>query len=180
MKKNAVRVGHVRRAKVSGGVIAARRRPRANVGSAKSAKATKLRLAAVTGDVGPGGAEGTKGAQGRKAANPRPTKAPSGRKRKQVRPTRGTEPKGARKPNPNRPMSSLDAAAKVLTDAGEPMRVKDIVEAAAKRGLWESKNGKTPAATVYASIIREIRDKGADSRFVKKDRGLFAAAGKGA
>jgi hypothetical protein len=137
-------------------------RLRAQVGG----KASKLPPAAHAGDVGPIGH--------------RPPTAPSCRKRKQVRPTRGTRPKGARKPNPNRPMSNLDAAAKVLADAGKPMRVNDIVEAAAKRGLWESKNGKTPAATVYASIIREIRDKGVDSRFVKKDRGLFAAAGKGA
>ena len=50
---------------------------------------------------------------------------------------------------------------------------------AAKKGLWKSKSGKTPEATVYAAIIREIHDKGVDSRFEKKDRGLFAAAGKG-
>ena len=57
------------------------------------------------------------------------------------------------------------------------MRVEEIISAAKEKGYWESKTGKTPGATVYAAIIREIRDKGADSRFVKKDRGLFAASG---
>jgi len=34
---------------------------------------------------------------------------------------------------------------------------------------------ETPEATIYAAIIREIRDKGVESRFAKKDRGLFQA-----
>ena len=72
------------------------------------------------------------------------------------------------------PMSGLDAAAKVLADAGEPMRVGQVLEVVLKKGLWSTK-GKTPEATLYAAIIREIRDKGVDSRFEKKDRGVFAA-----
>jgi hypothetical protein len=56
------------------------------------------------------------------------------------------------------------------------MRVKDLIAAMAKKGLWESKAGKTPEATLYAAMIREVRDKGVDSRFERKDRGLFAAA----
>jgi HB1, ASXL, restriction endonuclease HTH domain len=151
-------------------------RLRAQLGPS-AAKAAKL--APVAGDVGPGGDGAADGEPGRKAASPRPPKATSGgtakkAKRSQVRPTKGTK-KGARRPNPNRPMSGLDAAAKVLADAGEPMRVKDIVEAAAKKGLWKSANGKTPEATVYAAIIREIRDKGVDSRFKKTARGTFEA-----
>jgi hypothetical protein len=45
----------------------------------------------------------------------------------------------------------------------------------ATQGLWESPGGKTPSATLYSAIIREIATKGKDSRFVKKDRGTFAA-----
>jgi HB1, ASXL, restriction endonuclease HTH domain len=151
-------------------------RLRAQVG----ARAAKLPASAVAGDVGPGGQGASEGAEGRKAASPRPPKATSGgtakkAKRSQVRPTKGTKAKAPRKPNPSRPMSGLDAAAKVLADAGEPMRVKDIVEAAEKKGLWKSKAGKTPEATVYAAIIREIRDKGVDSRFKKTARGTFEA-----
>jgi hypothetical protein len=96
------------------------------------------------------------------------------RRKKPVRPVpaakRGAKPKG------DRPLSGLDAAAKVLADSGKEMRVGEIVEAMEQKGLWKSKAGKTPEATVYAAIIREIRDKGVDSRFAKKDRGLFAAA----
>jgi len=38
-----------------------------------------------------------------------------------------------------------------------------------------SPNGKTPHATLYSAIIREIATKGKEARFVKKDRGMFAA-----
>jgi len=70
-------------------------------------------------------------------------------------------------------MSGLDAAAKVLAEAGEPMDCKSIVERALEAGYWKT-NGKTPAATVYAAIIREIAKKGGEARFVKTDRGMFA------
>jgi hypothetical protein len=40
------------------------------------------------------------------------------------------------------------------------------------QGLWTT-SGKTPSATIYASIIREIAAKGEQSRFKKTDRGLF-------
>ena len=39
--------------------------------------------------------------------------------------------------------------------------------------LW-STNGKTPAATLYSSILREIQKKGDQARFVKTERGKFA------
>jgi hypothetical protein len=41
--------------------------------------------------------------------------------------------------------------------------------------LWTSPNGLTPAATLYAAILRELKVKGADARFVKTERGKFAA-----
>ena len=69
-------------------------------------------------------------------------------------------------------MSGLDAAAKVLTDAGTAMSCADIVKTALAKGYWTT-NGKTPAATIYAAIIREIAQKGATSRFAKADRGTF-------
>jgi hypothetical protein len=46
----------------------------------------------------------------------------------------------------------------------------------AKKGLWTSPGGKTPHATLYSAIIREIALKGKESRFVKSERGKFAAA----
>jgi len=69
-------------------------------------------------------------------------------------------------------MSGLDAAAKVLADAGEPLGCKTIVERAIEKGYWKT-GGKTPSATVYAAILREIQKKGDASRFAKADRGMF-------
>ena len=70
-------------------------------------------------------------------------------------------------------LSGLDAAAKVLADAGEPMSCKTIVERAVEKGYWKT-TGKTPSATVYAAIIREIQKKGDAARFAKTERGMFA------
>jgi hypothetical protein len=74
-------------------------------------------------------------------------------------------------------MSGLDAAAKVLADAGEPLGCKTIVERAIEKGYWKT-GGKTPAATVYAAILREIQKKGSASRFAKADRGMFTLTNK--
>lgn len=72
-------------------------------------------------------------------------------------------------------MSGLDAAARVLQESGEPMTTKEMVEAADTKGYWKSPGGKTPHATVYAAIIREIATKGSAARFRKTERGKFAA-----
>jgi len=71
-------------------------------------------------------------------------------------------------------MSGLDAAAKVLADAGKPMNTKEIVQTMLAKGLWKT-GGKTPAATIYAAIIGEIAAKGKDARFRKTGRGQFEA-----
>jgi hypothetical protein len=72
-------------------------------------------------------------------------------------------------------VGALDAAAQVLASSKEPLNCKAMIEAMAKKGLWTSPGGKTPHATLYSAIIREIALKGKESRFVKKDRGQFAA-----
>ena len=74
-------------------------------------------------------------------------------------------------------MSALDAAAKVLKQAGEPMNCKALITAMAEQGLWTSPAGKTPHATLYAAILREINTKGSEARFKKVERGQFAYAG---
>ena len=71
-----------------------------------------------------------------------------------------------------RKTSGLDAAARILKEAGKPMRCPDIIKMALEKGYWSTK-GKTPAATVYSVIIREITDKGNRSRFRKSGRGEF-------
>lgn len=75
-------------------------------------------------------------------------------------------------------VSALDAAASILATAKEPMRAKEIVADMATQGLWKSPGGLTPEATLYAAMLREIKAKGPDARFVKSDRGLFSAAGR--
>ncbi len=69
----------------------------------------------------------------------------------------------------------LNAAQRVLAEAQEPMRVRDITKVAMDNGWWKPA-GKTPWATLAAAIGREIKDKGKQSRFKKTDRGLFIAA----
>lgn len=70
-------------------------------------------------------------------------------------------------------LSQLDAAVKVLSEAGEPMTTKAMIEAMAAHGYWTSPGGATPWATLYSALIREIANKGDESRFTKVDRGQF-------
>jgi len=63
----------------------------------------------------------------------------------------------------------------VLAESTTPMRAIDMIAAMTARGLWSSPGGKTPEATLYAAIIREIAAKGETTRFKKHDRGLFVA-----
>ena len=71
-------------------------------------------------------------------------------------------------------MSALDAAARVLAEAGQSMTCKEMIEVMAAKGYWTSPGGLTPDATVYSAILRELSVKGADARFQKTERGKFA------
>jgi hypothetical protein len=75
------------------------------------------------------------------------------------------------KPAKEKRASGLDLAAKVLAEAKEPLNAKAIAERAITAG-WKT-SGKTPHATLFAAIIREIAAKGSAARFKKTDRGLF-------
>ena len=77
---------------------------------------------------------------------------------------------------PQKGLSLLNAAAAVLERSDAPMAVKGMIEGAKAQGLWTPRGGKTPEQTLYSAIIREIRDKGSESRFRKDGRGLFAFA----
>jgi len=92
-----------------------------------------------------------------------------------AKPKKARSAKAPAEPKAKR-VSALDAAAQVLADAGQPMRTKEMIAAMAERGLWSSPNGKTPEATLYAAILREINVKGANARFRKVDRGQFQFA----
>jgi HB1/ASXL restriction endonuclease-like protein with HTH domain len=72
-------------------------------------------------------------------------------------------------------LSAIDAAAQVLATSKQPMNAKEMIEAMAAKSLWTSPGGQTPWATLYSAIIREIALKGKEARFVKTERGKFAA-----
>jgi len=82
--------------------------------------------------------------------------------------------KAASKPAAKK-LSALDAAAQVLGASKEPLTTKQMIEAMAAQVLWTSPGGKTPWATLYSALLREIAAKGKDARFVKTERGKFAA-----
>ena len=93
--------------------------------------------------------------------------------------TAAAKPAMAKKPAKEKTpgkLSALDAAAKVLAESGEPMTSKEMIDAMAAKGYWTSPGGKTPQATLYAAILREMQTKGADARFTKTERGHFAMA----
>jgi len=83
-------------------------------------------------------------------------------------------PKPAKEPKAKR-VSALDAAAQVLAASMVPMRAKEMIAAMEAKKLWTSPGGKTPEATLYAAIIREIAAKGSAARFKKHERGVFVA-----
>lgn len=122
--------------------------------TAKATKAPKADAAQAEQEQAPPAAEPT----------PEPAKAKGKRKAKAK-----AEPKAKK-------VSALDAAARVLGEAGTAMSCKEMIEAMAAKGYWSSPNGKTPDATLYAAILREITAKGKDARFYKADRGKFALA----
>jgi hypothetical protein len=83
--------------------------------------------------------------------------------------TRRTKPAEAK---PARP-SALDAAARVLAEEMRPMDTQELIGAMAVKGYWTSPGGKTPAATLYSAMLREMQTKGDQARFVKVGKGMF-------
>jgi hypothetical protein len=81
--------------------------------------------------------------------------------------------KAARPAADGKRMSCLDAAAKVLAEAGEPMNTAAMFDAMVAAGYWTSDKA-TPQNTIYAAILREIKGKGDAARFRKVERGKFA------
>ncbi len=174
MKKSEVKVGGVYAAKVSDKLVEVR----------------------IDGENRHGGWDGTNLATGKKIhiKSPQRLRGAAGAVKKGGRRTKAeaevahdqtsaTEPKRgktkrarAKKEPKEKRMSGLDAAAKVLEEAGQPMSAKEMIEAAESKGYWKSPGGKTPHATVYSAIIREIAAKGSEARFRKADRGKFAHA----
>jgi hypothetical protein len=53
------------------------------------------------------------------------------------------------------------------------MGCNEMIAAMAKKDYWSSPNGQTPPATLYSAVLRELKKKGAESRFKKTERGKF-------
>jgi HB1, ASXL, restriction endonuclease HTH domain len=86
-----------------------------------------------------------------------------------------TNPSAATSAEPKpKKVSALEAAAQLLAQTGQALTCAQMIQALATSGTWTSPQGKTPEATLYAAIIREIQSKGAHARFRKTDRGTFA------
>jgi hypothetical protein len=99
--------------------------------------------------------------------NPPPsTKTAKGRKTQAAPPTEAASKR----------LSALDAAAKVLAETGQPMRCTELIAAMTAKGYWTSPAGNTPASTLYAALLRELRTKKDQARFRKTERGKFGLA----
>ena len=89
-----------------------------------------------------------------------------------------TKPKRARQAKTpteqkEKKVSALDAAARVLTEAGQALTCKELIGVMAAKGYWSSPGGQTPDATLCSALLREIKVKGAQARFVKAAPGRF-------
>jgi len=87
-------------------------------------------------------------------------------------PERATAQGNAPQGQEGKRLGILNAAVLVLKETGKAMNAKAMVEAALSKGMWTTK-GKTPAATLYAAILREIQKKGSEARFKKVGQGMF-------
>ena len=101
-----------------------------------------------------------------------PSTSPKTAKASKARKTQAAPPTEAA----SKRLSALDAAAKVLAETGQPMRCTELIAAMTAKGYWTSPAGKTPASTLYAALLRELRTKQDQARFRKTERGKFGLA----
>ena len=88
-------------------------------------------------------------------------------------------PRPPREPGAPRGISLIAAAANLLAENGLTMNCTQIVKDLADKGIWQSLNGKTPAATLYSAVGSEIRAKGDQARFACEGKGLYRASTHG-
>ena len=184
MKKNEVKVGSAYLAKVSDKVVPVRITGTSGHGgwdAVNEATGKKVRIKSaqrLRGPVPGAGKAATAAPAAAPTAAPSAAPAAQGAKpdAKAAKDTKAAPkaPKAKREAKKRDGLSGLDAAAKVLVLAGKPMNTKERVEKMLADGLWKT-GGKTPAATICAAILREVRAKGKDARFRKTERGKFEA-----
>lgn len=69
-------------------------------------------------------------------------------------------------------MTALDAAEKVLRDAGTPLDIESITDRILELGLWKT-NSKMPESTVGARICSDLGKKDGQSRFRRVSPGVY-------
>jgi hypothetical protein len=152
---------------------------KADATASSTERLRKAALAEINGRLADGKQDHEVPGEKEMANNANVEAAAKGKKAKSEKPPKTAKaPKTPKAPKPKR-VSALDAAAQVLAASEVPMRAKEMIAAMEAKGLWRSPGGKTPEATLYAAIIREIAAKGTAARFKKHERGVFVA-GKGA
>jgi hypothetical protein len=204
MKKNEIKIGGLYVAKVSDRVVTVRidsintyggwnavntatgkrirvksaQRLRAAAGGRARKQETREAGADEANGGGQGGATDAANASTAKTggtkANAKATGTKSSAKTRKTGGRKATSKTSAKADTKPKRVSALDAAAQVLASAGKPMNARDLITAMADQGLWTSPGGRTPHATLYAAMLREIAAKGPAARFHKVDRGQFA------
>ena len=175
MKKNEVQIGGVYTAKVSDKVVQVRIDAEKGTGWS----ATNLSTGKTIHIKSAQRLRGAVSREGGEAANATPARGRRAKKADDSTTTakpRKAATRAKQGDDGGKKVSCLDAAAGVLAESAEPMNAKQMIEAITAKGLWSSPGGKTPHATLYSAIIREIAAKGDDARFRKTERGKFAAA----
>ena len=174
MKKNEVKVGGMYVAKVSDRIVTVRidsthSKGGWNATNTRTGKRIRIKSAQrLRGEAkNTPKADAPKAAEAAAAKDERP-EAPGKAVTKKAKPKKVG---GKRKP---KRLGALDAAVQVLAQVERPMRAQELIAAMAEQGLWSSPAGKTPHATLYAAMLREVAAKGDAARFKKVDRGLFA------
>ncbi len=86
-------------------------------------------------------------------------------------------PESGSGPRPEKKLSLLNAAAKVLAACRAPMNCKEMIAKAVEMGLWTPTGAKTPEQTLYSGIFREIKST-EEPRFKKSEsrKGSFEYA----
>jgi HB1, ASXL, restriction endonuclease HTH domain len=95
---------------------------------------------------------------------------------KKSRATKSARPQATPSEPRAKKLSALDGAARVLGETKAPMSCPELIEAMAAKGYWKSPGGKTPSATLYSALKREIASKQDESRFQQSGPGKFQLA----
>ena len=187
MKKNEVEIGGVYTAKVSDKLVEVRINGANRQGGwnatnlatnkkihIKSPQRLRSSASPSERDAGPrlrNGGAGQRAGRSRPSAETVPDAEP--------KPAKAKRAKGEPKP---KPISGLDAAAKVLEESGQPMTAREMVEAAEAKGYWKSPGGnplcfgETAGGYYFASLPGQLPG---EATAIQDDYAAFSSTGMG-